>query len=403
MRSFALAALGVAALAAGGHGRLDPSFGSHGKVVTAVEDGGAAQAIALQRDGKLVVAGFAAGYGTNGHFEIVRYTPRGRLDRHFGRRGKVGTDFGAYSYASAIKIQRDGKIVVAGVVVGSSEQVAVARYRPNGSLDSSFGAGGKVLEPGGGFALALQRDGKIVVGGEHDGAFTLYRLKRDGSLDAGFGTNGEVTTQFGFGFHSGVSGLAIQPNGKIVAVGHAVSPFELDSWALARYTRDGSLDPTFGSEGKVIAPFGGASAMRADAVVLQGSRRILVAGTKDGHFALAGFRPNGALDPSFGRDRGVSTAFDAGGGSAHALRQRGGRIVVAGEAFGAGNWKFALARFGRNGIPVTATTTSLSDGHDEATGLVVQRDGKIVVAGAADEYGYSGGMIGLVRYLRSAT
>src|SRR5439155_22671435 len=95
-------------------GKLDPTFGSGGKVVTAIDDGAAAQAIALQRDGKLVVAGSVGYYGSNTDFEVARYTPRGRLDRHFGREGKVATDFGTGEDASAGKNQRDGRSVVAG-------------------------------------------------------------------------------------------------------------------------------------------------------------------------------------------------------------------------------------------------------------------------------------------------
>ena len=399
MRAIAIGALAVGALAV--PGKLDPTFGSGGKVVTAIDDGATAQAVARQRDGKLVVAGFVVQYGSSSDFEVARYTTRGRLDRRFGHSGKVATDFGASDYATAVKIQRDGKIVVAGYVVGASRQLAIARYRPNGSLDSSFGTGGKVLVPGTGFAVALQRDGKIVVGGQDGGGFALYRLKRDGSRDPGFGTDGEATTQFEAGSAS-VRGLAIQSNGKIVAVGSAVA-HEFTAWTLARYNRDGSLDTTFGSGGKATALGNVLSDNEGEAVVLQGKRRILAAGTRNGLFALAGFRPNGKLDASFGLDRGVTTAFGStGAGSvARALaKQRDGTIVAAGEAFRGGNWKFALARFSRNGMPLAATTTSLTDGHDAAQGLVVQPDGKLVAAGIADEDGYSGGMIALVRYLR---
>jgi uncharacterized delta-60 repeat protein len=409
MRSIGLAALALAALVAGRPGGLDPSFGSGGKVVTVIDDGATAQAIALQRDGKLVVAGFVAKYGSNSNFEVARYTARGRLDRRFGQGGKVATDFGAFAYAHAVKIQPDGKIVVAGVVVGSSEGVAVARYRPDGSLDSSFGAGGKVLQPGGGFALALQRDGKIVVGGEENRGFAVYRLEPDGSLDAGFGMNGEVTTPFE-PYSAAVRGLAIQPDGKIVAVGNAAQ-HERDEWAIARYNPDGSLDPTFGSGGKVTILGNALSLNGATAVALQGKKRILVAGTSLSHVALAGFRPNGALDPGFGVNQGVTT-LDAtsttSGGSANAIRlQRDGKIVIAGEGSDQGTGKFVIARFDRNGIPDPSfsgdgsVTTSLSSGEDGAYGLVIQRDGKLVAAGAADENGQTGGMIALVRYLAS--
>lgn len=394
MRAILIGALAVASLA--GSGKLDSTFGSHGKVVTALFDGASAQAIALQRDGKLVVAGFAGRYGQTQDFAVARYTPRGRLDRRFGQGGKVTTDFGATDYATAAKVQRDGKIVVVGVVVGRSEQLAVARYRRNGSLDTSFGTGGKVLEPGGGFALALQRDGKILVGGEDNGVFALYRFKPDGSLDTVFGTNGEVATRFG------ITGLALQPNGKIVAVGFAVGPFDSEAWALARYDRDGSLDTTFGSGGTVTIPPGQCcEANRAEAVVLQGNGRIVAAGTRDGRFTLMGFRPNGTLDPRFGRAGGVTTAFGPRGDANALAVRRDGSIVAAGGTAGyLGNQDFALARLNRKGIPLTGTITSFTDGSDVASGLVVQRDGKVVAAGVADQYGQSGGMFALARYRR---
>ena len=405
MRSFGVAALAVAALAV--PGKLDPTFGSGGKVLTQIGDGSAGQAIALQRDGKLVVAGFAGRYGSNTDFEVARYTPRGRLDRSFGQKGMVATDFGTYEQAAAVKIQPDGRIVVAGYTYteGSSPQyaVAVARYRRNGSLDSSFGAGGKVVEPGVDFvALVLQRDGKIVVGGQDNRdfapyRFALYRLNHDGSLDTNFGTNGEVTTQFE-PYSAGVSGLAIQPDGKIVALGSA-GGHDLDALALARYNRDGSLDTTFGSGGKVFARTGILSQARGTAVVLQGKRRILAAGGG----VLAGFRPNGRLDPSFGLNRGVTRVFGPAGGGATALAmQRDGTIVAVGASPAENHdYAFGLARFDQNGIPLTRTATSLSDGNDAAYGLVVQHDGKPVAAGVADENGYTGGMIALVRYRAS--
>src|SRR5205823_14257411 len=176
---------------------------------------------------------------------------------------------------------------------------------------------------------------------------------------------------------------------------------DLDALALAPYNRDGSLDTTFGSGGKVFARTGILSQARGAAVVLQDKRRILAAGGG----VLAGFRPNGRLDPSFGLNRGVTRVFGPAGGGANALAmQRDGTIVAAGGSPAENHdYAFGLARFDQNGIPLTRTTTSLSDGNDAAFGLVVQRDGKPVAAGVADVYGYSGGMIALVRYLAPPT
>jgi uncharacterized delta-60 repeat protein len=389
MRSIGVGALALAALAAGGHGRLDPSFGWGGDVLTPIRDGSGARAIALQPDGRLVVAGWAT-TGSNADFEVVRYTARGGPDRRFGQDGKVTTDFGTDNdHATSVKVQRDGKIVVAGYAGTDSPRLAVARYRSNGSLDPSFGTNGEVLEPGLGFALALQRDGKLVVGGAYGPDFALYRLKPDGSLDTGFGTSGEVTTSFGASPGAEVHGLAIQSDGKIVAVGQAFTPGFGIEWAMARYNPDGSLDSTFGTGGKVMRRRDGG----LGAVVLQGSRRILATGGN----ALVGLRRNGNLDPSFGRGGVTPTPV---GGLALAL-QRDGKIAVAGSRPGEDDNDFALARFSRDGKPDPSfqVRTNMSDGLDLAYGLVIQRDGKPVVAGEADEVGLSGGMIALARYL----
>jgi uncharacterized delta-60 repeat protein len=265
-----------------------------GKVLTKIGDGSAGQAIALQRDGKLVVA-VATRIGSNWDFAVARYTTRGKLDGSFGRGGIVTTDFGSDNdYAYAVKIQPDGKIVVAGWRAGTTTSIALARYRPNGSLDPNFGAGGKVVGPAGtAFALALQRDGKLVAGGGSSRSFALFRFRPDGPLDPTFGANGEVLTAFDLN-SAAVRGLALQADGKIVAVGYAVA-HEVDEWALARFNSDGSLDSTFGSGGKVTVLRNALSSNYATAVALQGEKRILVAGVSLSHIALAGFLPGGRL------------------------------------------------------------------------------------------------------------
>jgi uncharacterized delta-60 repeat protein len=394
MRSIALAALALAAVGVSGHGRLDPSFGEDGQVLASVGNGGGgAHAIALQRDGKLVVAGDGWYYGTGDDFEVARYTRRGEPDRHFSQDGEVSTDFGTnLDQAYAVKIQRDGKIVAAGYSYEASAspaaRVEVARYRTNGSLDPSFGTDGKVLEPGYGLALALQRDGKLVVGGQDDSAFALYRLNPNGSLDSGFGRNGEVTTSFGFNSAT-VFGLAIQSDGKIVAAGEIVNGFGGVTGALARYNPDGSLDPTFGSGGTVT---GLGRAFKA--IVLQGSHRILAVGGG----ALYGFRRDGSLDASFGSVAGVAQIPFA---SRALALQDDGRIVVAGSGPGEDDEDFKLARFTRNGIsdPSFRASTDMSRGIDLGYGLVIQRDGKPVIAGVAEWNSVGGGMIGLARYV----
>src|SRR5947209_18146229 len=172
-----------------GPGDLDATFGTGGRVLTDFGGGAGARALALQADGRIVVAGRSR-VAVGDDFALARYNPNGSLDPSFGSGGRVLTDFGVDDEASALALQSDGKIVVAGFsdVVGFG--FALARYNPDGSLDPSFGSGGRVLT--GGVALArglvLQADGRIVVAGVSagfagDSDFALARFNPDGSLD----------------------------------------------------------------------------------------------------------------------------------------------------------------------------------------------------------------------------
>jgi len=214
---------------------LDPTFGTGGKVTTDFAGAGdGAAAIAVQPDGKLVVAGVATING-NSAFALARYNSNGALDLSFGTGGKSTTDFGGrFERATSVALQGDGKIVVAGgSVIALFNDFAVARFNSNGTLDTSFGTGGKVLTDFGVSAEAdsviVQLDGKIVVAGEANinGGynFELVRYNSNGTLDASFGTSGKVTTDVGLldrGFsYARAKSAAVQPDGKIVLAGQA--------------------------------------------------------------------------------------------------------------------------------------------------------------------------------------
>ncbi|MCS6926252.1 MAG: delta-60 repeat domain-containing protein [Candidatus Binatia bacterium] len=161
-----------------------------------------ASALVLQADGKIVVAGHAAG-----GFVLVRYQPDGSLDPSFGTGGTVTTAIsGTGDFASALAVQADGKLVVAGYVsMAPQYSIALLRYNPDGTLDTAFGENGKVTTGDSHVAsgLALQADGKIVVAGSfNDGAnneFLLLRYDPDGGLDPTFGIDGKVTTRMSSG------------------------------------------------------------------------------------------------------------------------------------------------------------------------------------------------------------
>ena len=206
---------------------------SNGTVTTDI--GGkddSAHSITLQPDGKLVVAGYGGG-ASDYDFVLARYLPDGSLDTGFGTGGKVITDFGFSESAHSITLQPDGKLVVAGYSYnGVNFDIALARYLPDGSLDTNFGISGRVITNLGGHndagysnndyghSISLQSDGKLVVAGYVGSDFALARYLSDGGLDTSFGTGGKVTTDFFGGYDAGNS-ITLQPDGKLVVAGYA--------------------------------------------------------------------------------------------------------------------------------------------------------------------------------------
>ena len=344
-------------------GQLDGGFGTSGRVKTSIGSSGAsAEAVAIQSDGKIVAGGASAANAPDFDFALVRYQPDGTRDASFGSNGTITTSFGPTTdTVEAIALQPDGKVVAAGST-GHPQQgdqdFAVARYKPNGSLDPTFGFDGKVAT---GFpsaadfanAVALQPDGKIIVAGATltglRSAFALVRYNADGTLDEGFGAGGQVRTSFA-DTSDIANAVAVQPNGKIVVAGYAFAAFHSD-FALARYNADGTLDTSFGAGGKVTA-FVGVGDNLAWALALQPDGKILAGGSgHPGSFALARFHVDGSLDQSFGSGGKVTTAVgprEEGMINALAL-QPDGKLVAAGWTMTCTNGDFALARYNTDG------------------------------------------------------
>src|SRR5919106_930041 len=225
--------LAIANPAAAPPGDLDPTFDGDGKVTTDFAGGGdQAQAVAIQGDGKIVAAGIDRNLSGVGDLALARYNPDGSLDTTFDTDGLVTTDFiGQTDQAYAVAIQGDGKIVAAGrAFLGSTrEEFALARYNPDGSLDTTFDGDGKVTTDFAAFndnarAVVIQGDGRIVaagfavVSGTND--FALARYNTDGSLDSTFDGDGKVTTDFAAASDIAHS-VATQGDGRIVAAGFA--------------------------------------------------------------------------------------------------------------------------------------------------------------------------------------
>jgi uncharacterized delta-60 repeat protein len=365
-------------------GALDTAFGASGKVISNFQSGldVRSTALARQADGKLVVAGV-----TDSVFAVARYNADGTLDTTFGTGGKVRTDFGSLpAAASGVAVQRDGTIIVVGTAGRQFPvdlQVVVARYRTDGSLDPTFGSGGKItglltgpdtgLPQGFSAAFALQPDGKLVLGrvrstegsttnrGDY---FAMTRLNADGTRDSRFsisdvrisGPYGTsvfrvlvqadtkivvVTTNFtqryntdgswDVAYHSyaDTKTAALQPDDRLVVAG--------GNFTLRRYNANATLDTTFASPG--IPGLGSPSG-----VLVQPDGRIVVSGSTDAHaFALARFNPDGSADATFGSNGAVTTHFSSGSSdmASDLLLQPDGKIVVAGTS----NGDFALARY----------------------------------------------------------
>jgi uncharacterized delta-60 repeat protein len=271
-------------------------------------------------------------------------------------------------FVNALALQPDGKLVAAGDSYnGSNDDFALARYNPDGSPDTSFHGTGKVttaIGPGddGVNALALQPDGKVVVAGWSDNGsnsdVALARYNPDGSLDTNFNGTGKVTTAIGSGFDC-ANALALQPDGKIVVVGATWNGSNND-FALARYNPDGSLDTNFNGTGTVMTAIGSGHD-GADALALQPDGKLVAAGASsngsNNDVALARYKPDGKLDPSFHGTGTVTTAIGSGNDGASALAlQPDGKLVAAGFSYNGSNSDFALARYLNSGTLTVAKT-----------------------------------------------
>ena len=321
-------------------GSLDNSFDLDGMVTTPIGSGyDEAYSVAIQPDGKILVAGISwSGNPSFDDFALVRYNQDGSLDSSFGTNGIVLTDFGGSDVAYSVAIQPDGKILVAGTTFTPLDgDFGLVRYNQDGSLDSSFGTNGIVLTDFGGSdvakSVAIQPDGKILVAGGSDignGVFALARYNSDGSLDNSFDTDGKVTTDIG-NFNDWGNSVVLQQDGKIIVAGVSNDGNFFD-FALVRYNQDGSLDPSFDSDGKVTTDFNSGNDF-SFSVVLQPDGKILAAGGADignGVFALARYNSDGSLDNSFSSDGKVTTAVGSESFGFSVTLQTDGKIVMAG-------------------------------------------------------------------------
>lgn len=327
-------------------GSLDNTFGTGGKVITAISPiDDIIYDMVLQPDGKIVVAGSSSDIQI-GDFVVARYLSDGTLDLSFGTNGFTVTTFGiSDEHIQSVALQSDGKIVVGGYcLITGYPDYALARYNSDGSPDLSFDVDGKmILEVSTSYdycqSIAIQDDGKILAGGySHDFTtnydFSLVRLNTDGSLDLTFSSDGIVTTNIGPNA-DWVEKLLLQDDGKIVLVGYHVSTTFSTDAALVRYNSDGTLDNTFGAGGIVTSDYSGFDD-HPNSACLQTDGKILVTGyTQTGNFDihLARYDANGNLDATFDTDGFLVKHIGNNNDYAFGIDvQTDGRIVIAGFA-----------------------------------------------------------------------
>ncbi|MBK7932571.1 MAG: VCBS repeat-containing protein [Acidobacteria bacterium] len=385
-------------------GSLDGSFDGDGVVtlyIGTASDG--ARAVAIQNDGKIVIVTSS----TSAIFTVVRLNPNGSLDTSFDGDGILTNSTAGTPFAGAI--QPDGKIVTAGNIAPnlSSTDFSIVRLNENGSFDTTFDSDGKVsVEIGNtGFAtddlatsIALQLDGKIVVGGQSDFTFTgrdwaVVRLNPDGALDTSFGIGGKVRTTFGGNnSNESINAIAVEASGRITAVGHGVEGGPR-GFAVARYNGDGSPDLAFSGDGRVVTPTSGNGNEQGWGVAVQPDGKIIAAGYSGLEIAVLRYNNDGILDTTFSGDGKIFMTIYQGGGQSVArgvLVEPNGNIVLAGHAGrgGTSDEDIVIARFGSDGIPSADFGTFgyiITNPFNEAGGdasvrsVTVQSDGKIVV------------------------
>jgi uncharacterized delta-60 repeat protein len=387
---------------------IDTSFGIGGEA-TLEGFGGVRSSMALQADGKMVGGTFA-------DFIIARFNADGSVDRSFGPAGdgKVTTDMGSGGFrveeARAVAIQRDGKIVVAGYTgidaappaQDPPDTFAVTRYNPDGTLDTGFGNGGRVSNNvnGRAFAVAIQPDGKIVLAGEfrsdvnndNSNDVTLARLLPDGRLDPSFGATASGQFAIDLGGYNVAQHIVLQPNGAIVVSGRPIGDQPANNHTdVARFLPDGRLDLSFGSGGQLKL----AGIDVGQGLALQPNGKLVLVGTAlqttappTSRFVLMRINADGSPDASFGTAGAASTALAEHATAGGVALQDDGKLVVVGTRALSANQNFIVARYNTDGSldgsfgNAGALSIDFFSFTDIGENVLVQPDGKIVVSGS---------------------
>ncbi len=358
-------------------GTPDVSFGSGGLVTTgAIDHSYRAYAVGLQNTGKIVVAGLAYDLSLDGNVILVRYLADGTLDTTFGNGGITSSDLNggpAFQAAWSLGVTADDRLVIVGEE--SANGLVCARFTADGSLDPSFGVSGVALTGVGfstGMCLHLNPDGSVFAGGyrlDGDSDWMLARFRPDGVLDPTFGTGGVATLDLAGGDTEMMRGVSVLADGRIAACGYRSFQGLDDEPAVALFEPNGDPHLAFGTGGLVLLPFTAPQWGQAWSIIAQPDDKLLVAGFRaepgipaNNDFFLYRLLNDGSFDASFAGGGQVYTDVSGSYDRAYAMALApSGAIVLGGSGTG-GLTSTAYARYVNDistSVPVEMTSTSL--------------------------------------------
>ena len=389
-------------------GSLDSTFGTNGKVTTDLYGYQEFYDMAIQSDGKSVHVGRAriGGSGGDYNFCVFRYNEDGTIDTTFGANGGVAIDIldaGGFDEALAVVIQPDGKIIAGGSATlsasNSDSHFALVRLNTDGSLDTTFGTNGKTTFTVGNsgpadkiYNLTLQSDGKIIAVGQARnsgtlGSFAITRLNADGTLDGEFSNDGKLTVHFNNSINTALA-TRIEPDGKIIVGGGDGSDL-----GLVRCFDDGSIDTSFGTNGKISFETSDTDfSFSLSQVAFQPDGKAIVLGKVSNDVAMCRVNVDGTLDTDFGINGRVQTDIDNSSlddGSTGILFDSDGNIIVTALCNTGGVRYFGVLRYTNEGALDTSFSndgivlTNFLSGFNSATSAAFQSDGKLLVSGFA--------------------
>ncbi|MFC0665596.1 M10 family metallopeptidase C-terminal domain-containing protein [Azotobacter chroococcum] len=359
-------------------GSLDTGFGSLGKArFDIAQDYDEGRSLSVQPDGRILLAGHSYTPDSGNYdFSVIRLNTDGSLDTSFGSDGKATFDLGRDDYVYSMAMQPDGKILVTGRSDnGSDDNFGVIRLNVDGTLDTNFGSDGKAIFELGysddqGHSVTVLPDGKILMAGSsYDYSenstyfdFSVIRLNADGTLDTSFGSDGEAIADIDGNSDFGNS-LLVQPDGKILVAGRSYNPSYDTEFSVARLNADGSLDASFGSDGKASFALGKGYA-QVNSLALQPDGKILLAGqsynpdnaTYD--FSVIRLNVDGSLDTGFSGDGKAIFDIAWGNDEGHSLTvQPDGKILVSGYSYNPSGNGYDSSRYDFSVIRLNADGT----------------------------------------------